>query len=610
MKPTRFQTHLKQDPDAVLVQQGNVYLLKPSLPSYYTIEDIYDPSQTYPDNEKLIVPPVGSLISGDGTEPNVLYIVTAVDSTTYAPTLQQIYMPTNQDGFGMSSVLDYGNTQFRAYYDTRSTPYTVTIGRVVFYGGSPSTYTLTRYPNTSQETVVSLYYNESGTFSGNSVPMVSVSSDTNVWYCQTCNIDFIPELNEELLIKVYSETGALVATCSVYCEPADIINTALNYRPKIQNLTVQGTQPLSTGGFYLYEKQKLSDLALYGVLTFDNGTTQQIQIDGLQTILFGENDFVASYCGLKQYFLLKYNLSYNQTVANPPASDVEVTSTSISRMFTVSVIANQLAVPIKISVIPMWDSTLAQYTLQYFYYSTDHDKAVQITSNVSINNGTFQGNGYINWQTFTITVDMNTVDSVNYPTPANYTQSVAIKLQPPAALVRYLIADSVSSPVIYGTDSSACRRPLLYYDSTVNQYFVSSLLFQNTSAVLEAFYYNANPPYDSNTETAVPVPTHFTVRNPTNGGLILASPISLANYDVAFSLINGQDGEYVGGTLIVEFWQVNGSNQQFILYGVPVDVSTATYIAPSTTKSSTTTTTSSSTSNASTPTVTAIRRKK
>ena len=569
-------------------QVGNVYLLWPSMPSYYTISDIYQPPHTnYPEGTVLTVPPIGSLVSGDGTEPNVLYVVTARDETTYASTLTPVYMPTNQDGFGMSSVIAYGNVQFRAYYDTRSTPYTLTIGRVVFFGGSPSTYTLTRYPNTNQEEVVSLYYNEAGTFSGNSVPMVAIASDTNIWYCQTCNINFIPQLNEELLIKVYSETGALVATCSVYCEAADVINTALNYRPKIQNLTVCGTQPLSTGGFYLYEKQKLSDLALYGVLTFDNGTTQQIQIDGLQTILFGENDFVASYCGLKQYFLLKYNLNYNQTVSTPTASDVEVTTTSISKMFTVEVIANQLAVPIKISVVPLWDSTQAQYSLQYYYYSTDHDRAVQITSNITIGNGSFQGNDYINWQSFTITVDMNTVDPVTYPTPANYTQSVALKLQPPAALVKYLIADSVSSPVIYGTDSSACRRPVLYYDSTLDQYFVSSLLFQNTAAMLEAFYYNANPPYDSNTESSVPVPTHFTVRNPTNGGLILASPIALTNYDVAFTLINGQDGEYVGGTLIVEFWQVNGSNSNYILYGVPVDVSTATYIGPSTPASTT-----------------------
>ena len=578
------------------VQVGNVYLLFPSMPSYYAIGDIYQPSQTYPDGTKLTVPPVNSLISGDGTEPNVLYVVTALDSTTYEPTLTPVYMPTNQDGFGMSSVIAYGNTQFKAYYDTRSTPYTLTIGRVVFYGGSPSTYTLTRYPNDpSTATVVSLYYDESGNFSGNSVPMVAIADDTNVWYCQTCNINFIPEENEELLIKVYSETGALVAECSVYCQQADVINTALNYRPMIQNLTVQGTQPLQSGGFYLYEKQKLSDLALYGVLTFSDGTTQKITIDGLQTILFGENDFVASYCGLKQYFLLKYNLSYNQTIGTP-SSDVTVTTTSISVPFTVTVIANQLAVPIKLSVVPQWDPTIAQYVLQYFYYSTDHDRATLVTSNVTISNGTFTGNDFINWQNFIITVDMNTIDSTTYPSSTNYSQSVAIKLQPSASLVRYLIADSLSSPVIYGTDSSQCRRPVIYYDSTINQYFISSLLFQNSSAVLEAFYYNANPPYDSNTETSVPVPTHFTVRNASTGGLILSSPIPLTNYDSSFTLVGGSGGSYVGGTLVVEFWQVSGSNNNYILYGVPVDVSTATYLGPSTSSSSSSTSTKSTNS--------------
>ena len=577
MTLTSFNTTSQNQPSQI----GNVYLLWPSMPGYYPISAIYQPPDSnYPVGTKLIVPPVDSLIVGNGTDPNVLSVVTAIDGTTYAPTLTPVYMPTNQDGFGMSSVISYGNTQFKAYYDTRTSPYTLYIGRVKFYGGSPSTYTLTRYPNNpSQATVVSLYYNESGDFAGNSVPMVSVGDDTNIWYCQTCSINFIPELNEELLIQVYSETGALCGECSVYCQPADIINTALTYRPKIQNLTVKGTQPLQSGGFYLYEKQKLSDLALYGVLTFSDGTTQKITIDGLQTILYGENDFVASYCGLNQYFLLKYNLSYNQTIGTP-SSDVKVTTTSISVPFTVKVIANELAAPIKLSVIPQWDPTLSQYVLQYFYYSTNHNRATLITDNVTIGNGTFTGNDFINWQSFTITVDMNTVDSVTYPSSVNYTQSVAIKLQPPASLVRYLIADSLSSPVIYGTDSSDCRRPVMYYDSTLNQYFISTTLFQNSGALLEAFYYNANPPYDSNTETAVPVPTHFTVRNSSTGGLILTSPIPLTNYGGSFNLINGGNGGYLNGTVIVEFWQASGSNNPYILYGVPVDVHSGTYIGP------------------------------
>ena len=252
-------------PSTPSVSVGNVYLLFPSMPSYYTYDQIYFPNQTYPTGTKLIVPPVGSAISGNGTSPNVLSIVTALDSTTYAPTLTPFYMPTNQDGFGMSSIINYGNILFRAYYDIRTSPYTLYIdSKLIFLGGEPSTYTLTRYPSTSNATVVSLYYNENGVFSGNSVPMVQTTSSTNEWYCQTCNIDFIPQQDEELLITVYNETGAEVATCSVFCTPANVINTALNYKPKIQNLTVKGTQPLSTGGFYLYEQQTFSDLALYG----------------------------------------------------------------------------------------------------------------------------------------------------------------------------------------------------------------------------------------------------------------------------------------------------------------------------------------------------------
>lgn len=559
------------------VSSGNVYLLFPSLPDYYDIDQIYDPDNTYPDGTKLIVPPIKSLISGDGTEDNVLYLVTARDANNKS-TLQQIYTPDNSDGFGVSSVISYGNTLFRAYYDTRSNPYTFSVDRVVFYGGAPSTYTVTRYPNdSSKETVISLYYDETGTYAGNSVPMLRLESNQNIWYCKTCNINIIPDDNEELLIKVYSETGALVATCTVYAKAADIINTALNYRPKIADLIVKGTQTLSTGGFYLYEKQQLGDLGIYGQLVYSDGTTRDITVDNAQTILFGGDDFRAAYSNQQQNMMLRYNLSYNETVGTT-STDVTATTSSISRIFPVTVIANELAAPIKLSVIPTWSALLNAYYLEYYYYSTNHNRAVRVTPYVTIGSGTFVGNYYIDWQSFAVVVDMNSVDPSVYPGSTNYSQNVAVKLQPTAALVRYLVSDSTSSPYVYGADSATSRRPIIYFDSAISKYFISSTLFGNTNAVLKSFYYNANPPYDTNTETAVPVPTHFTFRNAVTGAQILAAPIALDNYADSFSLINGTNGDYVGGTLIVEFLQIADDNTALILYGVPVDVGTATYI--------------------------------
>lgn len=559
------------------VSSGNVYLLFPSMPDYYDIDQIYDPDKTYPDGAKLIVPPIKSLISGDGTEDNVLYLVTARD-TNNKSTLQQIYTPDNSDGFGVSTVISYGNTLFRAYYDTRSNPYTFSVDRVVFYGGSPSTYTVTRYPNdASKETVISLYYDETGTYAGNSVPMLRLESNQNIWYCQTCNINVVPDDNEELLIKVYSETGALVATCTVYAKAADIINTALNYRPKIADLIVKGTQTLSTGGFYLYEKQQLGDLGIYGQIVYSDGTTRDITVDGAQTILFGGDDFRAAYSNQQQNMMLRYNLSYNETVGQI-SKDVSATTSSISRIFPVTVIANELAAPIKLSVIPTWSATQNAYYLEYYYYSTNHNRAVRVTPYVTIGSGTFVGNYYIDWQTFAVVIDMNAVDPSVYPGSTNYSQNVAVKLQPTAALVRYLVSDSTSSPYVYGADSATSRRPIIYFDSAISKYFISSTLFGNTAAVLKSFYYNANPPYDTNTETAVPVPTHFTFRNAVTGAQILAAPITLDNYAESFSLISGTNGDYVGGTLIAEFLQVADDNTSLILYGVPVDVGTATYI--------------------------------
>lgn len=566
--------------DAIAVR--NVFVLRPSRVRYFIYSEVYDPDVTYPDGKVLMVPPLYSLVGGDGTEPNVLFVVTATDSTSYKSTLVPVYLPDISGGFGMSTAISYGNTMFRAYFDTRANPYTLTLDRVVFYGGSPSTYTITRYPNDPDKAqVVSLYYDETGTYAGTSVPMLRLENSQNIWYCKSCNITFVPDDDEELLVKVYSETGMLVATTTVFAKAADIINTALNYRPKIADLVVKGTQTLSTGGFYLYEKQQLSDLGIYGQIVYSTGSTRNITIDQMQTILFGADDFRSAYAGQKQQLMLRYNLSYNETVGTT-SDDVTVTVSSISRIFDVTVIANELAAPIKISVIPEWNVEQNAYTLYYYYYSTTHNRAVDVTSAVSVVSGSFTGNYYLNWQSFSFGLDMNVVDPATYPGSTNYTQSVAIKLQPPAALVRYMISDSTSSPYVYGADSSTSRRPVMFFDSSIGKYFIASSLFGNTAALLQSFYYNANPPIDNTTETALPVPTHFTVRNAFTGAQILATPIALADYAIAFSLINGVNGDYVNAAVIVEFLQQVDSGNNLILYGVPVDVGTATYIGPMT----------------------------
>ena len=183
---------------------GTVYLLFPDKPGYYSIDEIYNPSLSYDAGTKLTVPQPKSLISGDSDEDNVLYIVESVNGTTYESTLIPVYNKDTTDGYGLASVVSYGNVMFRAYYDTRSSPVTVTIDRVVFYGASPSTYQLVRYPNTTNEKVISAYYSTLGS-------VVSSYVLWTVWLRTTTSGTVRPVMSlRPLLMMKNSSSGSLV----------------------------------------------------------------------------------------------------------------------------------------------------------------------------------------------------------------------------------------------------------------------------------------------------------------------------------------------------------------------------------------------------------------
>ena len=558
---------------------GSIYLLFPDKPGYYAVSEIYDPDITAVAGSKLIVPQPLSLIGGDADDANVLYLVQSVDASTYKCTLIPIYTKYTNDGYGLSSIVSYGNTIVRAYQDTRTVPYQLSFDRLVFIGEA-STYQVIRYPDdSSRATVISRYYDQTGTYTGPMVPMRQVDSEENQWYCPSCSCSVLLDTDEMLEVRVYNETGALIQSASVFAKPADIVNTALTYRPKIVDLQISASQMLSNNaGCYLYEKQSLSDLDITGVLVYSDGSTRPITIDGSQTFLLGAEDFVAGYAGQRQNLLLRYNLTYNETATGASTTTLSVTDGSISKYFPVTIISTTTAVPIKISVIPRWNAGTNLYTLRYFYYSTAHNRSIDVTDHVSIVTGSFDGSNYTQYQSFGISIDMNLVDPSTYPSSSIYVQSYAIRLQPAAALQRYLITDAQSSPYVYGADSSSSRRPILYFDSSRSQYFISTTLFQNLQALLESFYYAANPPVNNNVSSQIPVPTHFLVRDPYNGTMLMASPQALANYGAAFSLITTASSTYVGTNLVVEFLQQTADGTNLILYGVPVDVYAGTYV--------------------------------
>jgi len=551
-------------------------LLRPSLPGVYLRAWIYDPDFDDPSYSaytgQKIVPAVGSIVQD--TDETPLWVI-AIDPVTLVPTYTAIPLSTENDN--VVSMLNYGNSVLRLYGDYRNAPYPVTPdSKCIFLGKSPRFYTLTRYPGTSQASIVSQYYDSTGALVSQMVPLKALDDTNTSWYMPRANVSQVIDDNEEIDVTVYNEEGVEVYSARLFAKQSAVINENILYSPTIVGMTVTGTQKLADNTFFLYEKQDFSSLGLSATLVYDDGSTYDVPIDGVKCILYGQNDFIASFAGLKQYVTVKYYRSDSEAIT-PGLGDV--TGSMISVKVPVTVIANTLGTTAKIMTMPSYNSTLARYVVKYFMYFGDGRSAVDVSGYATITEGTLNTTSayYGIAQSYTVSVDMMNVDPVNYATSTTFTQTVVLTLNAPTQLVRWTIRDSSTSQYIYGLDSPT-RRPTIRYDATLKQYFIPSYIFGNSSAFLTSYFYNATPPFDPAVSSTPQAPTHFVVRDLTSGAQIISAPIAIADYSLPFNINGDTTGNYKSAVVIVEFQHIDG-NSKSILWGSPVNVTTGTYIS-------------------------------
>ena len=116
------------------------------------------------------------------------------------------------------------------------------------------------------------------------------------------------------------------------------------------------------------------------------------------------------------------------------------------------------------------------------------------------------------------------------------------------------------------------RRPVIHYDTTLQQYFIPTSVFANQEAFLECFYRFARPPYNTATDLAPTTPTHFTIRAIDDANVLITTPIPVEQYNQVWNIVRpGSAAQLVGGVVLVEFLNLVGTEYK-ILYGVPVQV--------------------------------------
>lgn len=569
-------------------------------PRVYPLSRIYDPDIDGTDASASgkIIPEVCSQIVDDtkGLH-NQLYTVTAVDPTTYKVTMVPTAIVMTEDG-QPDRVLSYGNDIYMLYYATvaitDSTGTIIRLTRLVidnklaFFGHHGAQYELIRTNADGTTTVVSQNFDTTNKPTGTRVPVVETAVP-GVRKCVNCYSYATFKDGEQIALHIYDASGILIAVVQLITKQALILNELTDGSNPIVAFDIVANQMLD-GDIILYTHQNKEELALYPQITYADGTTQIVSIDGVSGFLYGLEDVSTEYAGAEFTLTAKYYISDDTPATIAEGEGVRFLACNK----TVRIVNTTKYSLSKISVIPVWQSDLSNWKLELFGYK-ENRKGFSILSKIaSVKTitgktpagepiyGEFVPNAFGTRQELLIETTQTPDSGVQEP----YSQKVSIELRNPNDTYPwFLLKDDYSQTEepTYGNNTPPHIAPVIYYgpitstDGTVvNTYRIPSELFKTTMSqtatevFLENFYFNSRPPKIGQ-ESAPPIPTHFTVRAPVSGIAILTQPREVKKFSDPLYL-NANLDQYVNSTLVVEFWKQIDDSSFELLYGVPVMV--------------------------------------
>lgn len=534
-------------------------LFKDERPDVHLLKDIYDPDDP---NSGSIIPLEGSLVHmGDG----IYYYVAHVHSVTHKTTLNPQKI-VDVDDDTITSIVDYDNSRFHVFYDDRVEPTKLNIDSLLtLFGINNTEYVLKRVnPESMEEEIVSVYYNANGEFVGNRIPM-ALNQETQTKYCTNCHTLLSLTDNEKIVMEVYDHAGTLSAQVVLWTKRATILNDLAE--PKIiTDFQLRSVQE-KDGYIQLFEKQDISALMLTPTLKYNNGEEEIVPVDDQVCFLYGVEDLIASYPGLKQTVMCKYFLRPSQQASNA-VDHVKGRFVVVEKDIIVK--GNEMLFSVKLSIIPIWNFAESKYVLYFYLYSTTRQHAMDVTEHVEILS-VFNGQDFDREQELQYSIKLHEI--FDFDGTNTHVQKTWLRLKPwNLGVERYIIKDTAEDEYAYGVESSTYRRPVIHYDETLGQYFIPTSIFENVEAFLEVTYIHAHPLFDNNVELNAPEPTHFTVRNPLTQNTVTPAPIPINEYSQAWSsMASGLPEQHVDNVMLIEFL-VQVEDEYHIIWGSPVDV--------------------------------------
>lgn len=527
----------------------------------WSINEIYFGLQ----GEKRYVPKADDHVIDPST--NVLRQVVSIDPTTLIPTLKPVTLGTEGE-FGDTDVLlgvgpGTQSDTYRVYINQSVIPHQLAVdARLKVAGSMVASCKIFRGSLlTGTAEVVSAFYDQSGNLLGQSIPLELVASTGNVSIrtVPVCYTSFDLPDGEIVTAVFYSDTGHVVSKRQLLVENTGFIRSTDVGVKYITGISLESPFLSSSDPLLIQYPLNvpLNGLSLIGIVTYSDGTTLRMPVDGTKFEIFGFVNFVSTIIGQKFNLVLKYSLSSDELVYGATISNDKFITQTYKAVTTQA----EGAFTVKIFGYPVWIDAVNGYRMQWYMYNLDRDVVYNITPYVQFNDATriFDPTAYGIIQNLSVSVNLKDVNGAF--TSYIHTQSISITLVAPGTTrtTNWTIGFDPGQNPQYGVNNAAKT-------TFVNSNLMKVKVDCEASTLndwLQRLYFRTKPLSDPAREIAPPTPDFFKF---VLGNTEVEFPVSQWNQEQIINTVLPNSS-----TLFIKFFKRTAdSDLELAVCGIPV----------------------------------------
>lgn len=496
--------------------ENNLELVDPTTDRFqiWALKDIY----LGVNSTGRYIPNKGDWVYNDETGER--WRVQYIDQTTFIAKLSDIVETAVDPVSGADALLlgQHPLSEFdthRVYVDKSVKPHTLTVDQRMFVGGSMTSYAKIFSGDIfgGNAVEVGAFYDTLGNVISTNIPLelAETYNDRTVHHIKSvmpCKA--IKDLNsgEYVTVVFYNDDGGVVRIRRALVVETTLVRKLSADRRIIESIHLESPLLSEADPKLLQYPMHLTvdGFNLFGVVTYTDGSTLRMPVDGTKFKLMGLDGFEATYVSQKAPLVLKYNMSSDEMAMDAKGNADRFKTESYSLV----VVKADGKYNVRLYAYPKWIDSVNGYRLEWYLFNLDRGSYAKVTPWVTINENTatFDPTLYNVNQKLSVSIDLNKVNG----SFKNYVHNQIIDI----SLLRQGIDHSGT---MWTVGFEPNQSPLFGRENAVSMRFINQnlkyldLTLGETSfdKWIQRAYYQTRPLYNTETEIEPVKPNMFQI---------------------------------------------------------------------------------------------------